>query len=491
MAELSLPNGEIYPKSITAYQGSTYALARIDGERCLVIQGDQQGFSGEHQSGTDQTKLLVYDCSAQSAVTLRSRLPWLQPVPLGRATSFGFGDRLGLATPGHIESVRTIITDKVIAPIYAQQSVRENDRTGRSPQEVVDDAMWGVFQEGWREPWGADADHVKVIEDLPPFVEAGYTFYTIDPSDHVDSDAQTDSVDALKAKVATFPWEEWGATYAELQKTYSNNLLIADLDMTFDEETLLRAVVKYGRAILHTSSIAQALDRQMSDRFPDRRRTYDLEMSVDETDTPTSIHEHYFIANELLNRNIPVVSLAPRFVGKFQKGVDYMGNLAEFEDELVKHMAILHHFGQYKISVHTGSDKFLIYGIVNKHAEGYVHVKTAGTSYLEALRVAAYHHPILFRHCLDLAHERFQTDRKSYFLDCQPEKVPASTDLTDAQLPTLLEDESFDARQLLHVTFGSILDAYGDDLNDFLISHEDAYRQGLGKHFARHLQPFG
>ncbi len=152
---------------------------------------------------------------------------------------------------------------------------------------------------------------------------------------------------------------------------------------------------------------------------------YDLEMSVDETDTPTSIYEHYFIANELDERGVPLVSLAPRFVGKFQKGVDYMGDIDEFEAELAKHMAILHHFDGYKISIHTGSDKFSIYGIINDQARGYAHVKTAGTSYLEALRVVAVQNPSLFRQMLDLAHQNFEKDRKSYFVDCRPQNVPA------------------------------------------------------------------
>jgi hypothetical protein len=217
-------------------------------------------------------------------------------------------------------------------------------------------------------------------------------------------------------------------------------------------------------------------------------RVYDLEMSVDETDTPTSIHEHFFIANELLSRGIPVVSLAPRFVGKFQKGVDYMGDLDEFSAELARHMAILHHFDSYKISVHTGSDKFTIYGIINEQARGYVHVKTAGTSYLEALRVVAKQNPALFRQILDLAFQNFEKDRKSYFVDCRPQNVPTSEQLQGSELPELFEQ--FDARQLLHVTYGSILDEYGDELHAFIADHEAEYRAGLEKHFARHLEPF-
>ena len=357
-----------------------------------------------------QDGLLVCELTAANAAELRARLDWLNPVPLGRQTSFGFGDRLGSATPGHVASLRAADPQGRIAPIFAQQSVRENTRTGRTPQEVLDDAMWGVFQEGWREPWGADADHIKEAADLAPFIEAGYTFYTIDPSDHVDNEAQTDSLQTLREKADQLPWDRLGTTYGVQKARYcAQPLSLEGLTLDFDEETFLRALVKYGRAILHTAAIAAALDKNMAGQG------YDLEMSVDETDTPTSIHEHYFIANELHAHGVPVVSLAPRFVGKFQKGVDYMGDIDEFAAELARHMAILHHFDSYKISIHTGSDKFSIYGIINDQARGYAHVKTAGTSYLEALRVVAVLNPPLFREMLDLAHQKLRERPQNLF----------------------------------------------------------------------------
>src|SRR6476620_5377836 len=92
-------------------------------------------------------------------------------VPLSLTPSFGFGDRLGLATPGHIASVRST----KFAPIFAQQSVRENARTGRTPQQVLDDARRAVDAA----PWGGDADHLTAPQDIPPFVQAGYTFFTV------------------------------------------------------------------------------------------------------------------------------------------------------------------------------------------------------------------------------------------------------------------------------------------------------------------------
>ncbi len=482
MSQLNCPEGYVYPSSIVRQGGVTYFLCKLhaNGERRLGIIGDASDFSGELSR---DDRILLCPLSAQNAAALRLQLPWLRPAPLGRQPSFGFGDRLGCATPGHIQAMRSTCVGQPMVPIYAQQSVRENTRTGRTPQQVIDFAMWGVFQEGWRAPWGADADHVKEVGVLAPFVDAGYTFYTIDPSDHVDNEAQTDSVEILRVKAESLPWAELGVAYDDLHRDYCQGPFELDgLTLVFDEEILLRALVKYGPAVVHTLTIIQALDEQMGGR------PYDLEMSVDETDTPTSIHEHFFIANELLRRGAPLVSLAPRFVGKFQKGVDYMGNLAEFETELARHTAILHHFDAYKLSIHTGSDKFSIYPAINRYARGYVHVKTAGTSYLEALRVAAKDEPVLFRRMLTLALARFEHDRATYYIDGRLDRVPAAEQLTDAELPGLLDQ--FDARQVLHVTFGSILDEYGDALQQLLTVHEDEYRTGLERHFARHLAPF-
>jgi hypothetical protein len=216
-------------------------------------------------------------------------------------------------------------------------------------------------------------------------------------------------------------------------------------------------------------------------------RPYDLEMSVDETDTPTSVHEHFFIVNELTRCCVPVVSVAPRFVGKFQKGVDYIGDLDEFERELVRHTAIMHHFGSYKLSIHTGSDKCRIYPVIARHTQGLVHVKTAGTSYLEAVRVAA-QNPPLFRRMLDLARTRFEKDRQTHSLDAQLCKVRENGALPDIALPDLLDQ--FDARQVLHVTFGSILDEFGPGFHDFITQHERDYQAALEAHFIRHLAPF-
>ena len=131
-------------KPIT-YIDTKYCITfdKDSSQKHLCIEGDHTGFQGQIQSG-----ILKCPMTPGNAATLRKRIPWLRPQPLGLATSFGFGDRLGLATPGHIASV----VGTEIAPVFAQQSVRGNTRTGRTTQIVLDDAMWAVFEMDWRAP---------------------------------------------------------------------------------------------------------------------------------------------------------------------------------------------------------------------------------------------------------------------------------------------------------------------------------------------------
>jgi len=380
--------------------------------------------------------------------------------PLSLTPSFGFGDRLGLATPGHIAAVR----GTKFAPIFAQQSVRENARTGRTPQQVMDDAKRAVDAAKWDSPWGADADHLKTLEDIPPFIAAGYTFFTVDPSEYVDNSADTDSPDALKQKVKAADWDELSASYLPPQGE--------GLWGNFETESLQHAMVKYGRAIQHAAMMFERLS-QMKDRF-------DFEVSVDETDSPTTPLEHFFIASELTRLGVRFTSLAPRFIGRFEKGVDYIGDLNALDAEMAKHAAVTKHFGTYKLSLHSGSDKFSVYPLIAKHWGERVHVKTAGTSYLEALRVLAKYDPDLFLKIYSLGGTRYETDRASYHVSAELKSLP-----NDGDLLALLDD--FHAREVLHVTFGSALMRFGVGLNTALHKHMDAYHEGLRVHFEKHL----
>jgi hypothetical protein len=393
--------------------------------------------------------------------------------------SFSFGDRLGLATPGHIQAVRST----AFAPIFAQQSVRENARTHRTPQDVLDDAVWGVLQEGWHLPWGADADHIKEARDIESFIRSGYTQFTFDPGDFVDNSADSYPSNILTQKFRDLPWRELHSTPHNLYQDYlDRSFELQGRQLIFTENILMRAAVKYGRSIAHTNKLYHFLQDCIAGK------PHDVEISVDETDTPTSIFEHFFFARELGRLGVRWTSLAPRFVGLFAKGVDYIGDLEEFAADIKGHTAVARALGPYKISLHSGSDKLSIYPIAYQATQGMVHTKTAGTSYLEALRIIAKFEPGFFREILALSQDRFAIDKITYILSIDPEKVPAAADLDDDQLVSLLDD--FHTRQLLHVTYGSVLDRYGTQIKTILTTREQAYFQTLEAHFDRHLNAF-
>lgn len=467
----------VYANSEIEQDRTRYFLARSgEGKRLGIVGEGAKGFDGEGSSDD----VFLCPLSPANAALLRERLPWLRPQTLGLKTSAGCGDRLGLATPGHVRAVRAA---GGIQPIFAQQSMRENARTGRTPQQVIDDAMWGVFQEGWRELWGADADHLKTLEHVDLCAAAGYTFYTIDPGDHVDNDAHTASLTVLLEKMRLLPWDRLEDSPASLRERYlGRRFTFETVSLNIDELSLLRAACKYGAALAHTAEMYRHITAVMGEK------PFEVEISVDETETPTSPLEHFFIVSQLARMGVQWVSLAPRYVGHFEKGVDYIGDVALFEAEFDQHVAISRALGPYKLSLHSGSDKFSIYPIAARLTNGLIHLKTAGTSYLEALRAVAQVDAPLFRQILALARESYEADRASYHVSASLERVPKQGVLTDAELASVLD--LFDGRQMLHVTFGSVLDHFGRQLRAILAAHEETHYAAIETHFARHLAPF-
>jgi hypothetical protein len=175
-------------------------------------------------------------------------------------------------------------------------------------------------------------------------------------------------------------------------------------------------------------------------------------------------------------------------VGRFEKGVEFIGDLNALAADLEGHAAIARTLGPYKLSLHSGSDKFNVYPLAVQAAGGLVHLKTAGTSFLEALRTLARVDAALFRKLLALARERYLDDRASYHVSAELEQVPAPSQLADADLAGLLD--RFDTRQVLHVTFGSMMGRYGSEMLSALRAHEAAYGLAVEAHFVKHLELF-
>jgi hypothetical protein len=461
----------VYPRSIVPSGGQIFALARTGlVKHLLIISSDDipdallAGQSRKVQVDGQTLNIISAPADSSTAAFVRQKLTWLNPVTFGLRKTAGCGDRLGLATPGHLRAIREC--KDAIAPIVAQQSIREMARTGRTPQNVIDDAMWGVFEEGWQSGFGADADHLKSFDDIDRCVAAGFKFYTFDPGAYVNNTVDSTTYDSL-------PWAELETTAKDTLQRHSGR---------YDSTIVKASLSKYGAAIAHVVRMYRHLTAKMGGK------AFEVEVSVDETEQPTTQAEHYLIVAELRRLGVEWVSLAPRYVGRFEKGVDYIGDLSLFERDFTGHVRIAREWGPYKLSIHSGSDKFSIYPIVSRLAGQYVHLKTAGTSYLEALRTVARRQPDLFKNIYQLAHERYQEDRASYHVSANPNLAPHPDlrDVSDAQ--SILDQ--FDAREMLHVCFGSILAAYGDAIKTVLRENEEMHYADLQKHFRRHLESF-
>jgi len=407
-----------------------------------------------------------------------------KPSVLGLKRSFGFGDRLGLATPGHLAALK----DKPFLPILAQQSIRELGRTDRQPEDVMASAMEAIKEAGYTGAWGADGDHLQTKEDVFRVAQAGYTFFTIDPSEYVNNSADAMEEAELQAAYQELV-DEQVLTDSNLYEMYLNQIehVTSDFVLSFSSPVLLlRSIVKYGAAL----NFAYDMYHWIEEANP--HRAFEVEISVDETETPTTPLEHLFIGLNLKRLGLRIVSLAPRFVGEFEKGIDFKGDIVEFEKQYAQHVAIAKYCGSYKLSIHSGSDKFSVYPIMGRLSGEHLHVKTAGTSYLEALRVICRTDVPLFREIIQFARVRFDIDKKTYHVSAQLSMVPESIrdeDLEDVYL------NQVPGRQILHVTFGSTLKGGANSRGELfkplimenLEAHKELYKEVLAIHLGKHL----
>jgi hypothetical protein len=264
---------------------------------------------------------------------------------------------------------------------------------------------------------------------------------------------------------------------------------IEDITLSFTEDDLKECIAIYSGAVSFTKEI-------YSKFFEGGKYNADLEISIDETISVTAPLQHFFTANELTDAGVKFATIAPRFCGEFQKGIDYIGNIAQFEKEIKTHAAIARHFN-YKLSIHSGSDKFSVFPFIGRETRGQFHVKTAGTNWLEALRIAAKIDPVLYREIHAFALGSFEEARKYYHVKADLSKIPDISGMSDSDLEKLFEND--DARQVLHITYGPILSEknpdgsfiFKDRLYKLWRENESEYRAALVKHIGRHLKMLG
>ena len=443
-----------YPASLAELpEGGALYMADLGEEDGLFFAGDPCPISGGTAAGPGLYRLPMDHATARRLWEL---LPWTAPRQILReARTIGTGDRLGIATLGHIRAVERYDA----YPVLAQQSVRELTLMGGTYDTLLDRVTFQVFQAGYRRGYGADGDHLKTPEEVRGAIGSGVSMITLDCSEHIH----------CQRTAAPLP--------AELEARYLSGGLPLE-GLRFTREVLSQAQAVYGEAVAFAAEIY---------RDCVSGRPVDFEVSMDETDAPTTPEQHYFVANELRLAGVDFCTLAPRFCGEFQKGVDYRGDLEQFRREIAVHAAIAEHFG-YKLSVHSGSDKFSVFPAVGEATGERFHLKTSGTSWLEALKIAAERDPALFRRVYGYARTVFEECRKYYHVSAELSQTPEASALPDGELPELLERDA--SRQVLHITYGRIMNHpdFREALYRLWRAGREDYAARLEAHIGRHLE---
>jgi len=455
----------IVESSIHRTQGVFYAIDELEDREVLLIFDPTSPLGIPKQNGD----ISYRECnlSHETAVFLRQTFSFTKPIPvLGKPRSFGLGDRLGLAGPGHL----SILKEYDAYPVLAQQSMRELTLTNRTYEDVLDAATHAVFRMGYHDGFGADGDHLKTIKDIQHVLDIGYTMITLDCSDYIHS--YENKTDVMIPK--------------SIRSMYLNrHFSIGENTIEFTEKTLHHAYVVYHDAIGYVIRVYKTC-------ILPNENTINFELSIDETQTPTTVEDHFFIAHELRYNNISLDSLAPRFLGEFQKGIDYIGDIDAFQKELKIHAKIAKYFG-YKISIHSGSDKFSIFSIIGEQTNGLFHVKTAGTNWLIAMQLVARVNPKLYRKIHTFAIEIFSKATTLYHVTTDLSRIPDISKLSDSELERLFVHP--DARQLIHITYGYILTyqckgdyVFKDQLYRLWYDHHQEYADMLHNHIGNHLR---
>jgi hypothetical protein len=485
---------KIYPKSFCSRDRLKYGLIRTSEGKKLVVLGERNLISEDPFKGRTyhhSSTLKVCDLSAKNAERLMILFPFTKPVSLRKhPITIGTGDRLGVATPGHIRTIQKYH----VRPVLAQQSVRENKQTGRSFREVVQDAAWAVFQENYQGGYGADGDHLKSLDEIKSALDAGVSMVTLDLSEKLNLEAFHYPKELVDRRFK----EEIDKGDAEvllhlfLDKEFGFKGLHGAFSIRFDEESAKRNILLFHRAIDFTEEVYEFILSYFG-----KRHLVDFEISVDETPFPTSPENHLFFIIALSHRGVKIDALAPRFIGEFQKAIDYRGDLNEFRKQFYRHVLIAQDYGSYKISIHSGSDKFSVFPHMGQLAKEGLHLKTAGTSWLEAVRLIASVSPDLYRRMHRFALSIFNEASKLYHVTTDLNRIPKLEGLQDQELPSLLDQD--DSRQLLHITYGYLLNAkdengrnlFRDEFDHILEQYEEDYWSLIERHIEKHLVALG
>jgi hypothetical protein len=276
-----------YPNSIREADGSTMCLAIVDGAKSLIAKGKGGAYGrlAGFETVVDGESVKICAMDRANAEIIRDIFPFTKPVCFAdKPLTIGLGDRLGLASPGHIRLIR----DMDVFPVLAQQSVRELTLTQRTFDDVLDAASWAVFQEGYTKGFGADGDHLKTADEVKTALSCGFTMITLDCSEHIRNDAAVLDDDETDALYASLPDDARSA----YESAYLNKVFdVGNEIISFSPRELKKIVLVYGDAIAHVRRIYYEI-------IIKNAAPVDFEASIDETRFVTTPAAHFFTAYE-------------------------------------------------------------------------------------------------------------------------------------------------------------------------------------------------
>jgi tagaturonate epimerase len=405
--------------------------------------------------------------------------------------SIGVGDRFARQGVAQLRAlVKARAAGAAVAPVW-NKSHREHTIVGTRPEDVRAEADAAVRDLNWTDPYFVDADHIGLAQ-VERFA-ASSDFFTIDVAESIGRRAADDEL----------------AAFVRRHSRYLGILEVAGAaaPLPIDQATIERAASKFLLAVHEADNVFR--------RIADLKagRGFVVEISMDETDQPQTPVELLFILAAAAERRIPVQTIAPRLVGRFNKGVDYVGDVAQFAREFNDHLAVvafaIKEFGlpeNLKLSIHSGSDKFSIYGPVREALRRFgagVHLKTAGTTWLEeitGLAAAGGDGLALTKEIYRSAHARREELCGPYasVVDIHPARLasPDEVDGWDAEaLVSAIRHDDLcpaynpDMRQLLHVGY-KLAAEMGRRWLDALEKHVDVVGRNVTENlFDRHVTP--
>ncbi len=405
--------------------------------------------------------------------------------------SFGVGDRFAHQAKAQLQAFQKLAAEGiVVAPVW-NKSNREHTFVGSEPQNVLDAAKAAISAKGWEHGWHVDADHIR-LETVERFIACS-DFFTLDVADSIGQPTPLADVQAFINR------------HPELIGT----LTIAGLSEPFTttREEVEQVASKYFLAVQEAGNIYRHISARKGEA------NFIAEVSLDETDAPQTPPELLIILAALADEKVRIQTIAPKFTGRFNKGVDYVGDLSQFEREFNDDLAVIAHaIQQYglpanlKLSVHSGSDKFSLYPIIHRalaRTGAGLHLKTAGTTWLEelvGLSEAGGEGLVLTKeiYAYALAHVDELCAPYASVIDIERSKLPSAETVNTWSGPQLANairhipghpEFNPHVRQLLHVSFKLAAKA-GARYLDLLKSNEEIVAKQVTENiFERHMRP--